>query len=517
MPTGPILAQRALMLAKIETTYNVDSLPVPATDAFLVSNADVKINPNVLTRDFYRPSMSKLPSAVGRKLASLTFSSEIKGAGGAGSPKLGALLRACGFAQTLIGATAAAVIQNPVASSANTGPAVTWTKAAAATTGFTRYKVKVVLGGASATAKVMVTGNPAEYNETSILPSDEVSATVMGPGKTTTIAVDKTAPLAPTFTVATPKIGDVVVVCIYGIRIKYTIASAVAATEATALAAAITAVMTANADTRFTVAAATAVVTATIVGGVTVVTTATTNINLGVSGGQVNMTWTGSLVLGDSWTVDCLRPGYHYTPVSANFESMTMYMYYDGTLHRLTGCIGTVQFTATAGAFGMAQFTFTGQYNDPDDQPLPLTSVFEPSAPVQVELAGLAVGGAENIAAQSFNIDMGITVNPRESVSHPDGYNGVLYGGRDPKGGFNPEMEFESVEPYWRNLAVATLLRFYARVGTVTGNIVYFVSNTIQLTNVAYSTRNTQRVYDMSIHFVQDKDAGDDELRIVFA
>jgi hypothetical protein len=513
-PTGPILMQRALLLAKIEANTNIDALPTPAQDAFLVMNADVKINPNVLTRDFYRPSLSKLPSAVGRKLATLTFTHEIKGSGLAGvTPKLATLLRACGFAITQIANSTNNVISAPVPDAQNTGPIVTWTKAQNATKGYGRYRLKVVLGGASATAKVRVTGNPPDYEETTILPEETFEATIMGAATTTTVAVDTTDPIAPKFSIGTPKIGDIVVVNIGGVRVKYTIGSAVAATEATALAGAITAL----ADTRFSAVANAAVVTVTITGGVITVTTATTGIPLGASGAQVNMTWTGNLSLNDSWTIDLLRPGYHCTPVSGDFESATMYMYYDGTLHRLTGCIGTVVFTGQAGQYGTAAFTFTGQYRDPYDAALPLNAVFEPSNPVQVEMAQLCVGNAKNLAAQSFNIDMGITVNPRDSASDPDGYKGVLYSSRDPKGGLNPEMELESVEPYWRHLATADLLRFHSRIGLLPNNIVEFQSDSIQISNVAYTARNTQRVYDLSMGFAAATFNGDDELRIVFS
>ena len=44
MPATPVLSNRALMLAKVETTYNVDALPDPTVDAFLVSATDVKIS-----------------------------------------------------------------------------------------------------------------------------------------------------------------------------------------------------------------------------------------------------------------------------------------------------------------------------------------------------------------------------------------------------------------------------------------------------------------------------------------
>jgi hypothetical protein len=278
MPVNPILTQRALMLAKIETVYNTDALPVPASDAFLVSEADIKINPNVLERDFYRPSLSPLPIAIGRKLAQVTFKHELKGSGKAGvTPKLATLLRACGFALTTIANTAAATIANPAdIKGDNTGPAVTWTKSAAPIKNFGRYNVRVVLGGASATAKVRVTGNPFEGDDPTILPTEEFSALVMaGNGKPlTTVVADDSNPLGVTYTVGgTPTQGDVVVVVVGGIRVKITVGAApTTSTVATQIAAALTALS----DARFSAAASTAVVTVTITGGVITVTTGTT-------------------------------------------------------------------------------------------------------------------------------------------------------------------------------------------------------------------------------------------------
>jgi hypothetical protein len=230
------------------------------------------------------------------------------------------------------------------------------------------------------------------------------------------------------------------------------------------------------------------------------------------------MTWTGSLVLNDDWVIDTLQPGFHLTPVSTGFESASIYMYYDGTLHRLTGCIGSVSFSAEAGNFGMASFSFTGQYNDPDETPMPLTgAVFETSIPSQTELAQLMIGGSKKLAAQSFSVDMNVQVNPRDSVSHPDGYNGVQYTSRAPQGGANPEMAYESEEPFWRNHAKATLLKFHSRVGTQVNNQVHFLSNTVQLSGVNYANRNNNRVYDLGFRFAMESATGDDELRIWFA
>jgi hypothetical protein len=236
---------------------------------------------------------------------------------------------------------------------------------------------------------------------------------------------------------------------------------------------------------------------------------------LGVTGAEVSMTFGGALALNDKWSIDLLSPGLHYTPVSTGFETGTIYMYYENQLHKLTGCIGTVSFTCEAGAYATASFTLTGQYYNPEDALLPLTPVVEMSRPQQVELAQLQLGNLRALRAQSFSIDMAVTTSPRDSVSHKDGYDGILYTGRAPSGGLNPEMTYESEEPYWRYMTFANLLRYHARVGTEPGNIVRFISNSAQVSSIGYTDRNNNRVYDMSVRFSQEFSAGDDEIRIV--
>lgn len=514
MPNTPALTQRSLLLFKLESAFNTDAAPTAALNAFLVSNGDVRMEPNVLERNFYRNSLSPLAIGIGRKLVTCTFTHEIKGSGSSATPRLGTLLRACGFAETAISNTAGATIQNPIVLSSNTGPAITWTKKTAPTQNFGRYSVRVVKGGASATAKVRVTGNPHEQDDNTILNSEDFSAIVMGRAPGATVTVDQTDPLVPVYTFAgVPATGDTIVISVGGSRFKYVVQNG---DDETDIAAAFQALLAASPKYTgvFTSAAVAGVLTVTITGGVVTVTTVSTDIPLGASGGVVNMTWTGSQVLNDQWYIDLLQPGKHYTPISDAFESATIYMYYAGQLHRITGCIGSVSFNCQAGAYGEAQFTFTGQYIDPEDAALPLTPVLEASRPQQVELAQLCIGNDKRVRAQSFSIDMGIQVTPRDSVSHSDGYDGTQYTSRSPTGGVNPEMRFESEEPYWRNMAAANLLRFHARVGTQTNNIVRFQSNTMQLSNINYTDRNNNRVYDMGMRFSQE--FGDDEVRISF-
>lgn len=97
------LTRKQLILAKIETTYGTDSVPVVGTNAILIS--DLSINPSqseYVNRDLIRPylgSSQQLPTAI---RSEVSFSVELAGSGAAGTaPKWGPLIRACGFSETV--------------------------------------------------------------------------------------------------------------------------------------------------------------------------------------------------------------------------------------------------------------------------------------------------------------------------------------------------------------------------------------------------------------------------------
>lgn len=98
---APLLTRRSVLLAKVQTAQGTPSTPVNTTDAFLVSDLDYTVDPTLLERQNFRGSLSVDPSVVGRKLASITFTHELKAANSSSAiPKVGDLLRGCGYAET---------------------------------------------------------------------------------------------------------------------------------------------------------------------------------------------------------------------------------------------------------------------------------------------------------------------------------------------------------------------------------------------------------------------------------
>lgn len=107
-----------------------------------------------------------------------------------------------------------------------------------------------------------------------------------------------------------------------------------------------------------------------------------------------------------------------YAPVSASFDSCTIYVNIDGVLHKMTGCRGTWSLSGEVNAIPFISFTMTGIYNTPTDTVAPSTTYSNQSTPVIFK-----AGNTTNFSIfsysgclSSFSFDVANQVNYRELV-----------------------------------------------------------------------------------------------------
>lgn len=114
-----MLTRKGVILAKTEGTYGTDPTPTVSADAILIKDLDIKPTGETITRDFLRSSLSPLAFVRGLKEVELTFKTEIKGTGTAGSLPAtgweGVLFKACGMRESVTAGTS--VIYAPLSSS----------------------------------------------------------------------------------------------------------------------------------------------------------------------------------------------------------------------------------------------------------------------------------------------------------------------------------------------------------------------------------------------------------------
>lgn len=99
--SGGLLSRKTVLLAKQESTYGADPT-LATTDAIEIFDLDIKQNSQNVERLPLRESLS--PKSIGKSLRTveLTFSTELKGSGSAGTaPRIGRLFEACGMAETV--------------------------------------------------------------------------------------------------------------------------------------------------------------------------------------------------------------------------------------------------------------------------------------------------------------------------------------------------------------------------------------------------------------------------------
>lgn len=151
---APLLWRSKILLAKIETTYGTDAVPVAATNGILAT--DVKLQPmegTDVNRDLDLPYLGPQGTIPNELHAKLSFKVELAPSGTAGTvPGWGVLLRGCGVAQTINAGTN--VVYNPVTDNHESLTFYLWI-------GSTRY----VLRGARGTAKFTINAQGIPYIE----------------------------------------------------------------------------------------------------------------------------------------------------------------------------------------------------------------------------------------------------------------------------------------------------------------------------------------------------------------
>lgn len=202
-----------------------------------------------------------------------------------------------------------------------------------------------------------------------------------------------------------------------------------------------------------------------------------------------------------------------YQPISAAFESLTIYYFVDGILHKMKGCRGTVQFDWTVKKIPVMKFTFTGLYNAPTDttNATPTYTGFKvPKVVSDQNTTGFTFNGY-NGHMSSLTIDLKNNVMYRTLV-------GVEYVQiTDREAGGTCEFEMPSiadVDLYTATLADA--LSSLALVhGTVAGNIITLASSGLDLADPTAKDDGGVQMISFPFSLVPTT-AGNDEFTIAF-
>ena len=204
-----------------------------------------------------------------------------------------------------------------------------------------------------------------------------------------------------------------------------------------------------------------------------------------------------------------------YAGVSSSFDSATIYCFYDGTRHKITGARGSVTFNFTAGSFPTASFTMVGIYNAPDDTALSGTfTVANQAAALEVNDTNVTTAtfhGVTDVRLESLDLGLNNNVVYKETASSQE----VLIVDRAPGGTAVIEAPAVGTTDYFaKATAVATGNSSFV-VGASAGNIMTLTMAQTDITGVSYG--DTNGVVSLSMPYLAlPTTAGNNELSLAF-
>ena len=517
-----LLSRKSLIAAKVQGSLGLDAVPTAAADAVQVADPVFSIDPNVLDRNFTAPDLSPFEHVIGRKLASISFTTELKSNGSAQSgliadePRLGRLMRGCGYESIgmeggyLFNATddvnditdiitianhryetGDGPVQVTVDSGLIVGGLVIDTDYWIIRTDADNIQIAASKSAADAGTEIVLTDAVGVNRLENVLQVTEVNADASNPTSSAGIAWTRgtlleasrtpdgiivTSPVLFTLTVTTPGASATAEVTISNNNLA---AAGVSQT------------------------------------GVVITDDAPITLGTTVSGATVTAVIAGDLVAGDTWRVMVYPKGVLTVPVSDCFDYLSIYLWNDGLLYKIIDAQGTFTVDATAGNYGTIEFTFTGQFQTIIDTVLPTDEVFETTLPQQIELSLFTWGSNKSLLAEQWTLDQANNVVPRPDINLSDGFSGVRISDRTPAGGFNPQAELVATEDFWGDFSTGKTKVFTARAGTAVGNQVVVYAPRVQVSEIGFGDRDGIRTFDMSMLF--KRLSGNDEVEWVFA
>lgn len=201
-----------------------------------------------------------------------------------------------------------------------------------------------------------------------------------------------------------------------------------------------------------------------------------------------------------------------YAPISAAFESVTLYFNNDGTQHKITGARGSVELQINARQIPIYKFSFQGLYNAPTAVSLPTVSYTAFQTPLvanNTNTTGFSFFSASPVL-ESINLNVNNSVDFRTLI----GSQYVQISDRKTSGTAVFEAPSLATKDYFALAATdGTLGALSITHGTAAGNKVEIASSYIDIANPTYADNGG--ITMLQVPFVAvPSTAGNDEFTI---
>lgn len=206
-----------------------------------------------------------------------------------------------------------------------------------------------------------------------------------------------------------------------------------------------------------------------------------------------------------------------YKPYSGTQKSVTIYLYQDGRLHKLLGCIGNVELVFEAGKTAKFNWTFRGLYQEPTDVAVP-AAIFEALAeqPAKVLSSNFTFNAITSLVVQNLSIDLGNVLAVRPDINAATGVKGFTIVRREGKGSINPEAFTLATYNAWTDWINSTLRQLSITIGSGVGKVLTVTCPKVAIENIS-PMREREGIEIFEIPFSLTMDAGDDEISLQIA
>lgn len=202
-----------------------------------------------------------------------------------------------------------------------------------------------------------------------------------------------------------------------------------------------------------------------------------------------------------------------YDPISASFESVTLYFYVDAQLHIVTGARGNVSISLNRDEIPKLTFNMTGLYNAATEPSLITadTSAFTTPLPVTDTNTPTYDVDSYGPKAEAFSFDLGNNVVYRNVVNGEE----VQISDRAPVGQLVIEEVAIATKNYQALCAAGTEIAVNIVHGITAGNIATIAGNQVQLSEPSLSDSDGLGILTMKTLWIPT-DTGDDEFQLKF-
>jgi hypothetical protein len=210
-----------------------------------------------------------------------------------------------------------------------------------------------------------------------------------------------------------------------------------------------------------------------------------------------------------------------YNPISASFESVTIYYHIDGVLRKALGCRGTVEYKMGLGERPLMSFSFTGIDGGATataNPALTLTAWKTPLAITDPNAGDILLGCTYSAGALSGGTSYksrGLQANLGNTVSHVPllGGESVEITNRETTGSLELELSAAQEVTAMTDILANTLTSVGFSLGTTAGYKVIVYAPTVQRINPKHTDLDGNLLIGMDLRFTPS--SGNDELRIV--